>query len=128
MSFTRIPNQIIDFYMGKLTHAQFKVLIFIVRKTLGWNKKSDIISISQIQKMCFISRNTARDALIALDKLKLITIHKNTPIGKKDFFGGQFVLGVGVNSSPPRGSMVDPTKEILNKEERKKLQWKPHSF
>ena len=80
MSFTRIPNQIIDFYMGKLTHAQFKVLIFIVRKTLGWNKKSDIISISQIQKMCFISRNTARDALIALDKLKLITIHKNTPI------------------------------------------------
>lgn len=99
MSFTRIPNEIIDFYMGKLSHAQFKVLIFILRKTLGWNKKSDIISLSQITSACGISKPTAVTALKELNDMGLISTQKNTKVGKKISLGGKIVLPGVLNLS-----------------------------
>ena len=55
---TQIPNAIIDDLMSKLSHAQAKVLIAICRKTLGWHKQSDYISISQIMKLTSVSNKT----------------------------------------------------------------------
>ena len=74
---TQIPNEFIDKCMGELTHAQFKVLIAICRKTIGWHKHSDYISISQIVELAKVSNKTVVQALKELEKMGYITTQKS---------------------------------------------------
>ena len=74
---TQIPNEFIDKCMGELTHAQFKVLIAICRKTIGWHKHSDYISISQIVELANVSNKTVVSALRQLEEMGYITTKKS---------------------------------------------------
>ena len=74
---TQIPNTFIDESMSKLTHAQFKVLIAICRKTIGWHKHSDYISISQIVELANVSNKTVVKALKQLEEMGYITTQKS---------------------------------------------------
>jgi len=74
---TQIPNTFIDESMAKLTHAQFKVLIAICRKTIGWHKHSDYISISQIVELANVSNKTVVKALKQLEEMGYITTQKS---------------------------------------------------
>jgi len=47
---TQYPNWLIDQVMGLLTGNEWKVLSYIVRRTYGWRKDSDTISLSQISQ------------------------------------------------------------------------------
>ena len=42
------PDALLDRVMANLTGAEFKVLAYIVRRTLGFKKESDTISLEQI--------------------------------------------------------------------------------
>ena len=42
------PDALLDRVMANLTGAEFKVLAYIVRRTLGFKKESDTISLDQI--------------------------------------------------------------------------------
>ncbi len=64
--------------MGELTHAQFKVLIAICRKTIGWHKHSDYISISQIVELANVSNKTVVSALKQLEEMGYITTQKSS--------------------------------------------------
>jgi phage replication O-like protein O len=74
---TQIPNTFIDESMARLTHAQFKVLIAICRKTIGWHKHSDYISISQIMELANVSNKTVVNALVQLEGMGYITTKKS---------------------------------------------------
>lgn len=74
----QVPNVIIDYWMHKLTDTQFKVLMVITRKTLGWQKIRDNISSSQIESMTGFSCSAVRRAVIELQKLELITCSANS--------------------------------------------------
>lgn len=69
----QVPNIIIDYWMHKLSDTQFKVLMVITRKTLGWGKLRDNISSSQIEKLTGFTDRTVRRAVLDLMKLQLIT-------------------------------------------------------
>lgn len=56
-NYTQIPNIIFDHWMGILTPAEFKVLMCICRKTFGWQKSTDLISIKQIEKMTGLGKS-----------------------------------------------------------------------
>jgi len=45
---TQIPNEILDFLMADLSEAELKVLLYIVRRTLGFQKDGDHISLRQL--------------------------------------------------------------------------------
>ena len=46
--YTRIHNDILEaLSKARLTGQEFRLLIFLLRKTYGWNKKEDAISLSQ---------------------------------------------------------------------------------
>lgn len=75
---TQIPNVIIDQLMSELSHAQFKVLIAICRKTIGWHKQSDYISISQIMDLTNVSNKTAVKTIRELEEMGLISTKKQT--------------------------------------------------
>jgi DNA-binding MarR family transcriptional regulator len=48
--FFKFPTSLIDFHLPKLTGSEFLVLAYILRRTLGFQKTEDYISISQFSK------------------------------------------------------------------------------
>jgi len=45
---TPVPDAIFDYWLSKLTGSELKVLLYIVRRTFGFKKASDDISLNQI--------------------------------------------------------------------------------
>lgn len=65
-NYTQIPNDILDRWMPHLGEAELKVLFAIMRKTLGWHKVRDRISISQLSEMTGLLRETIISATKSL--------------------------------------------------------------
>ncbi len=70
-NYTPIPNELLD-RMDDFTPAEFKVLMAICRKTFGWHKQREVISLTQLEKMTKLSRSSVHDALTALDERGLL--------------------------------------------------------
>lgn len=67
--FTAYPNYIIDEIMPGIDASAFKVLTVIIRKTCGFHKKYDRISLSQLESHTNLGRTTVTKALkILCDK------------------------------------------------------------
>src|SRR5436190_20427012 len=47
---TPIPDAILDHWMAELSGTEFKVLLYIARRTYGFGKEADTISLSQIAR------------------------------------------------------------------------------
>jgi phage replication O-like protein O len=78
MNYTKISNDYIEWITSQvwLTGLDSRILLFIFRKTIGWNKEVDKISLSQFQKVTSSSRQGVLDAINRLEKHKAIVIHK----------------------------------------------------
>lgn len=88
------PNMYIDRYMSYLTDAEFRVLIYTVRRIFGFQKRQDSISLSQytngisnaygehLDGGCGVnSRETVRKALESLIGFNLIIrVARNNPL------------------------------------------------
>ena len=74
--FIPIPNKVFDKYMVDLKPSEFMVLCAIIRKTWGWRKKEDKISISQLAALTKLSRQTIVNSLKFLQTQKLISTKK----------------------------------------------------
>lgn len=61
-NYTQIPNAILD-AMSTMGEAEFKVVMAIARKTFGWQKTRDRISLTQLEKMTNLSRQGVVNAL-----------------------------------------------------------------
>ena len=70
--FTALPNIYVDEYLSELSGAETKVLIVILRKTVGWQKESDEISLSQIEKITGLARHSVIAGLRGLMKRGLV--------------------------------------------------------
>jgi phage replication O-like protein O len=73
-NYTQIPNVVFDYWMHVLTHAEFKVLCAICRKTFGWRKAEDYISTKQIVDMTGVSKRSVHECIASLHKKGLIEI------------------------------------------------------
>lgn len=103
---TQIPNTFIDESMARLTHAQFKVLIAICRKTIGWHKHSDYISISQIMELANVSNKTVVNALVQLEDMGYITTRKSERMTTLITINYE---GASVMSTPPSVTTTQPS-------------------
>ncbi|CAB3782129.1 replication protein [Paraburkholderia fynbosensis] len=69
----KIANELYDAVLSyPFTARQLKVLLAIVRKTYGFNKKRDDVSASQISALCGVQRNHVTSALNELAALNVI--------------------------------------------------------
>ena len=68
----QIPNSVIDELLAKLTCAELKCYLFVVRKTKGWNKESDSISISQFMEVTGLSNRSIITACESLVEMGLL--------------------------------------------------------
>ena len=57
---TPTPDELFDVFLTQLTHAELKVLLYIIRRTYGFQKDSDSISISQISSGIVIRKGKRR--------------------------------------------------------------------
>jgi len=55
-SHTQVANELFDTYMRFMSDAELRVVLCAMRKTRGWHKFSDAISLSQFEKMTGLSR------------------------------------------------------------------------
>ncbi len=65
-NFFQCPNIIIDEYLKELSGSELKCFLFIVRKTKGWHKDFDAISISQFEEYTGLSNRAVIDACNSL--------------------------------------------------------------
>lgn len=79
---TPVPNVLFDIFLRQLKGAELKVLLIIIRQTLGWadaktklgRKERDWISGSQLQLKTGISRRAISIAIEGLVKRELIEV------------------------------------------------------
>ena len=104
----QIANSVIDEYLSRMSGNALKCYILIVRKTRGWQKTHDSLSISQIQKATGIkSEKTVEKAINELVELGLI--------GKQSRFGlpnEYFLISDPKNgvTPPPKNGVAPPPK------------------
>ena len=77
-SFTRVPNDLFDAILAYgFTEVQLHVVLYIIRKTEGWHKPSDIISISKMAKDIRRCRQHLSSTVSDLEKLNVITVERS---------------------------------------------------
>lgn len=66
--YTQMPNAILD-NIGKMGNAELKIVLAVCRKTFGWQKREDRISITQLEALTGLSRQGVIDGIeVALEK------------------------------------------------------------
>lgn len=88
----QIPNSVVDELMADMSGVELKCYLFIVRKTKGWNKECDAISLTQFVKFTGAGKTAVVDALKNLVELGLLTKRtgvRNTSVYAINLFGKQ---------------------------------------
>lgn len=156
--FTAIANEVMEALAGAaLTGREFRVLVVVLRKTWGWQKKSDRISGSQIAKLTGIDRRHVASLLKALERRSflvrtegktqreawMVRFNKNHEEWEKDIHnfthslftstsdGASTSTVEGASLAPSKVSVLAPrkvhTKEINKEESIKERKRSPFS-
>lgn len=107
----QVPNAFVDEVLGKISDASCKLYLVICRKTRGWNKETDSISLSQFEDITGKSRPTVVKCLNELIQAGLVVEQPST------IHGNSFKLG----DETSVGFMLKfPSKEFLLAEKSNK--------
>jgi len=75
-NYTQIPNCLFNL-LPYLTAAELKIILHIIRKTIGFHKETDRRSYSQFQKATGVHREGIGNAIISLKAKQLIDVTDN---------------------------------------------------
>jgi len=129
---TPTPDEIFDVWLSKLTGSELKVLLYIVRRTFGFGKDVDAISLSQITKGIRkkngevldlgtgLSRKSAYQAVQNLEKRELIKVGRalaEDRINEINTYSLVFREGVGEKLPYGRGKSSRGVGEKLPSQE-----------
>lgn len=120
-TFTQTPNDLFDHWLPKLSESELKVILIILRKTFGWHKTRDYISISMLAKKTGLLEETVIKAAKSLQKKGLILKEVIGTNGKQQTYYELIVEENSNNLYPsvqPRGPLgLDPgvSTEAQNK-------------
>ena len=112
---TQVPNFVFDVLMKKCgkTPTRFFVLLAIIRKTYGWQKHEDLLSLSQIIELTGMSKNAVKDALKFWQKekvIKLLSKGDGRKISKYRCLLYDYIDSQGVIQEHAEGQSVTPTE------------------
>lgn len=74
MTYTKLTNSFIDDVMPTISATSTVVFLAMLRRTVGWQKESDTISLSQLVRATGLSRPTVIKAISELRNQKLIAV------------------------------------------------------
>jgi len=137
--YTAIANEIMEKLISAgLNGTELAIVFFILRKTYGFQKKQDEISITQFEKIIPCTRRSILKGLQVLKLVKIITLVKkgssvhssNLWAFNKDYDNWQLVKKITLvkktarTSEKKRRQLVKksiPTKETIQKKETKEI-------
>lgn len=119
-----IPNILFDYWMHILTPAEFKVLMCIARKTYGWHKSYDRISLKQIENMTGLGKSGIVNNVEALIEHGLVSKLKSKTSDGDDA-PNQYEINIHfldrvVHSVDPRGSPFSGQQVVHSVDTQKK--------
>lgn len=99
----QVPNVLVDEYISELSSHSFKLLLFIIRKTKGWQKTKDSISTTQLAKVLGVKKlSNVYPYIKELEEYNLIKVYKS--LGKTN----QYALGRNFDKPlPKKGTTVN---------------------
>jgi len=113
-NFTQTPNIIFDEHMKILSGAEYKIIMAICRKTFGWQKRKDKISISQISEMTGLGSTEIKNSIKKLEILDLIQCKKAAGIITEFELNVETQTeSVQVNNNEPRQKVSTPQTESV---------------
>ena len=68
LGYSRIPNGLLEILLPILGEAELKIALFVSRKTHGWHKESDDLSLSQFEEGTGLSRPAVVSGIASLVK------------------------------------------------------------
>ena len=122
---TSIANEIVEALMKvNLSPSESRVLWFLFRKTYGWKKKTDWLSLSQFSKETGLDRRNVHRALKKLSSKQMIVIYKDDTFRIRYGFQKNYEKWklsskqtTVVSLVPQLSSKQTPTKESITKED-----------
>ena len=105
-AFTKIPNALLD--DETLTVYERAILIHIARKTIGYGKKSDGISISQFAKATGISTGKIKSTLKELKEQKRIIVKRQSTSRGGNSYSRYSLYPLGHVVTPPGHEVTHP--------------------
>lgn len=124
---TQVSNDFIETHMKTLSGGATKVFLAISRKTIGWHKETDSISIAQIMDLTGLSNRGAINCIIELEKIGLIKVYRKK--SAKDYnFTNQYTIGYEESSQPCEESSQLGSEESSQTKETKQTITKERAF
>ena len=144
-NYTQVPNEFFDEMIPNLKEGELRILLVIMRQTLGWKKERDRISLSQIAKKTGMERKSVCRSLKSLIELGLVEKYKTGENGEQQCWYSLQVEPVQKEEEIPdsEADLIDdsnicyqcpkdtppsvlktPTKETLTKEKIPKEKYK----
>ena len=105
-NFTQLPNDLIEILMSRALNATEKsILLYIARKTFGFHKKQDEISLTQFQNKLHLGRKAVVASLKRLQLVSLVTLVKKGNSKKRP-------NSYSINIIDPQGKLVALSKLV----------------
>ena len=110
----QVPNAFVDEVLSQISDVAAKLYLIICRKTRGWCKEFDSISLSQFQSLSGKSRPTVTKAIAELIQVGLVIECDSTIHGNSFKLNDECVVGWMV-SFPSKDSLLPnaPSKKTL---------------
>lgn len=83
-AYTQTPNELFDQWLPLLCESELKVLLVVVRKTIGFNTMYRVITVSDIAKSTGMKKDTVTQAAKSLNSKGMITRNVVGPLGKQE--------------------------------------------
>ena len=111
--FVPVPNAYFE-HLADMSGAELKVLLAILRRTAGWRKESDEISIEQLQQMTGLARNSVRAGLRGLLERGLVVERTRATGSKAASYTCIIPSSIGSKIDPLGGQKLTPQHTYTN--------------
>lgn len=120
--YTAIANEIMEALIAAdLSGQEFRIALLVIRKTYGFKKKEDAISLSQMKQATGMHHIRCSQVVNRLQLMKILTVTENiNGVGKKYSFNKDFETWDTVKENINRKGFVKGTVNVLRNRPLKK--------
>lgn len=120
--FTRIANELIDAIAAiRIPGEAMQVFWVIMRKTYGFQKKTDSIALAQFSTATGLNKQAVCRAVKKLEQMNMVIIKKDNVIEKDKRHASEYAINKDIENWRPLSKKITLSKKIINVIEKDNL-------